>query len=506
MKRFWLILLSLGLVMAFSVSAFAVDVKVSAEYYAGGLYLNKVTVDDGFENWQGDRGSEQPSTAFFFQRLRMGADFIVSPCLKLVTRFDAMERIWGGARSSGYGGSVGFDDDDDSEPLVNSAGTRAENENIAVDLVYIDYTAPIGQFKVGYQKDYVWGTVFADRGEGNPAGQIQYWKSFGPATVFAGYAKEVDNSYSAVTSTSLTDKDVDSYRLGGIYNFKNNKVSGEAGALFRWNRDASPRDFFFMSYMSNIYVIDPYVKAKIGPVNIQAELQYYFGDMMKFEPYTWLPFPVMPPMANVSVSALSVFVDATANFGMFNVGGTFAYLSGDDPGTTDKLEGSGRPFAINTGGLDWNPCLILFNTDLNYWAGNIYGHGHSLNPFLTNATVVNSEMSNALFFQGRVGVKPTPQWDIQMAVSFAQADKKPAYYYDSMMGFWGDYATQPGGTYGTEIDITSTYKITNNLTYMLGIGYLFTGDYFKGRDYDFGAGGSKVNDDFIFINKLILSF
>ncbi|KIE17355.1 hypothetical protein DS62_04120 [Smithella sp. SC_K08D17] len=30
MKRFWLFLLSLGLIMAFSVSAFAVDVKKSA--------------------------------------------------------------------------------------------------------------------------------------------------------------------------------------------------------------------------------------------------------------------------------------------------------------------------------------------------------------------------------------------------------------------------------------------------------------------------------------------
>ena len=55
MKKFWLVLLSLGLVMAFSVSAFAVDVKVSAEYYVGGLYLNKIAVDDGFQNWAGTK-------------------------------------------------------------------------------------------------------------------------------------------------------------------------------------------------------------------------------------------------------------------------------------------------------------------------------------------------------------------------------------------------------------------------------------------------------------------
>ena len=42
---------------------------------------------------------DNPSTAFFYQRLRVGTDFIVSPGLKLVTRFDAMERIWGGARA-----------------------------------------------------------------------------------------------------------------------------------------------------------------------------------------------------------------------------------------------------------------------------------------------------------------------------------------------------------------------------------------------------------------------
>ena len=46
MKRFWLVLLSLGLVMAFCASAFAVDVNVSGEYFVGGLYLNKISVND----------------------------------------------------------------------------------------------------------------------------------------------------------------------------------------------------------------------------------------------------------------------------------------------------------------------------------------------------------------------------------------------------------------------------------------------------------------------------
>ena len=108
MKRFWLILLALGLLIAFSTSAMAVDVKVSGEYYAAGLYLDKTTL-------RKDSGTDGPSTAFYFQRLRVRTDFVVSPGLTLVTRFDAMERAWGATRSA-PGTTLAAD----------SAGTTAE--------------------------------------------------------------------------------------------------------------------------------------------------------------------------------------------------------------------------------------------------------------------------------------------------------------------------------------------------------------------------------------------
>jgi hypothetical protein len=42
---------------------------------------------------------------------------------------------------------------------------------------------------------------------------------------------------------------------------------------------------------------------------------------------------------------------------------------------------------------------------------------------------------------------------------------------------------------------------------MLGAGYLFTGDYFKGiNQFQSMFGNAKVQDDFIVINKLTLSF
>ena len=48
MKRFWLVMLSLGLVLAFSSSAMAVDVKFSGSFYAAGMYLDKTMCEKIF--------------------------------------------------------------------------------------------------------------------------------------------------------------------------------------------------------------------------------------------------------------------------------------------------------------------------------------------------------------------------------------------------------------------------------------------------------------------------
>ena len=82
------VLLVVGLIACFSTTSFALDVKFSGEYYAAGMYLDKTSL-------RKDVADEGPSTAFYYQRLRVQTDFIVAPGLTLVTRFDAMERAWG---------------------------------------------------------------------------------------------------------------------------------------------------------------------------------------------------------------------------------------------------------------------------------------------------------------------------------------------------------------------------------------------------------------------------
>lgn len=501
MKRFWLVLLSLGLIMAFSTSALAVEVKVAGDFYVGGLYLNKTALTNYYftnplvppYKTFGERNPA--STSFFYQRLRVGTDFIVSPCLKLVTRFDAMERIWGGTRANNW--------------QVNnvmpeySAGTRNESENIAFDSAYIEYVSPIGKFEVGYMPDSTWGTVFANDSIDSNRGMIKWVAPVGPVYLLANYTKITDNSSSAVSTQSWnwrnrlnatrTDRDTNSYRLGFIYPFKSDKVSGQAGALYVYTRDAKNRGMANQHpllgtpfpYKSEMHNIMPYFKANIGPVALQGELKYSFGDAVKME------YDMVGGLyRNQKIDSLSAFLDAVATFGMINVGGTFAYLQGDKDPLDNKVHD------VNDGGKDWNPCLIMFNSELmNYWVGDLDGWYGG----------IGGPMKNAWFFQGRVGVKPTPQADVVLSVSYAKADKKLSFADAPFIGL-NAFAPQKRD-YGIEIDLTGTYKITNNLSYMLGAAYLFTGDYFETvHPSPAITATADLEDNFMLINKLTLSF
>jgi hypothetical protein len=477
--------------MAFSASAFAVDVRISGEFYVAGLYLNKTNVNNqsstvtmpAFISTTPVINNPGPSTAFFYQRLRVGTDFIVSPSLKLVTRFDALERIWGGARSASASGTLSPITGQGYSPLaIDSAGTTAENENIAFDLAYIDYVSPLGTFDVGYMIISTTGTVFGNNS--TPGPRIQFTSNpFGGFTISADITKIADNSYNSVNSSTYfanaTNADNNQYGLQGYYTWR----GGKGGMKITYYDYASTEPYLTTStsttynYAGKYTLFTPYVMAKIGPVNLQAEVDYATGKYKSYDSGI--------SGKDVSISNLAAFLDATANFTPIYVGGTLAYVSGDDPNTTDKQEGG-----TLTGGWDWNPCLLLFSTyDVTKWVGPVYGYNATAptGPGKPGTSMVDGPMTNAWFFQGRVGVKPIPELDTMLSVSYAKADQKP-------VGF-------TGGTYGTEVDLTGTYKITNNLSYMLGFGYLFTGDYFNGKN-----GNNKVDDDYILMNKLTLSF
>jgi len=447
MKRFWLVLLSLGLIMAFSATAFAVDVKFSGSYYAAGMYVNRVNLTDA-------AGTNGQSTAFYFQRLRLTTNFVVSPGLEVITRANIMERAWGAARTAA---GVAVEQ--------NSAGTMAENENIAFDYTYLQYATPAGVFRAGAMPGGTWGTVFGDYLE--PRYRLFYSSpSMGGFTLLAIIEKNADNSYYAKNlATTQTDKDINTYYIAGIYANKMVNV----GLLYGYQTNASarvdPGAGADGSTNSKLHYVYPYAIVNVGPVKIQAEANWTFGKT-KYDNGT---------TADVDVDALAAWLDAQATFGPVYVGATVAYARGDVDAADNVAYGA------RTGGIDYSPTLIMWNEDRSRWLGAVSS------AYVATGFNAGNGMANAILYQGRVGVKPTEKLDVMASLSFAQADKIPNLYVSK--------------DYGWEIDVTGTYKITNNLSYMLGVGYLLTGDYFKGTN-----SANQVANDYLVINKLTLTF
>ena len=94
---------------------------------------------------------------------------------------------------------------------MDSAGTVAENENIAFDWVYINYKSPIGVFDVGYMNYGTTGTVFGNNSPTQP--RIKYANTIGQFTIDPGQFQGSEKlSYTAKYTADITDADKDEYR------------------------------------------------------------------------------------------------------------------------------------------------------------------------------------------------------------------------------------------------------------------------------------------------------
>jgi hypothetical protein len=430
MKKFWIVLLALGLVAGFAMSASAADVKFSGSYYLAGSYADNVGLTDkGLGTAQAD----------YYQRLRVQTEFKIAEGLLLVTRFDALEKKWGNKtwpNASGEGVN---------RTSSGNAAARVQ-ENIEFERAYVDFNTKIGKFMVGYQNFHAWGTMFLDMHLTEPG--IKYIVPIGPLTIVAAIEKRVDNNMGAGTAS---DADQDVYDLGAIFKFG----------------------------------------AGNGPVFFEAEGIYGFGDFSKKEG------PYLAGTTDVSAEAMALYLHAKADFGPAYVGGQFIWIRGDDWGTADKVEGS--LVAMLLANDAFNPCLMMFSGEYGTWITNLTGNATGANPLTGASNGLNTFMDNVWFYQIYGGFKPTKESDIMLSVTYAYADKKPRQTYGVAIS-----AANPeyrSDVYGTEIDLVAKYKIFDNLEYMIGGAYLFTGDYFKGTNANF-----KVENNYLLTHKLTLTF
>jgi hypothetical protein len=96
-------------------------------------------------------------------------------------------------------------------------------------------------------------------------------------------------------------------------------------------------------------------------------------------------------------------------------------------------------------------------------------------------------MKNAHLFQVYAGYKPMPKLDVKAAVSYAMCDEEQFAGQDDEIGI--------------EADLTAAYKIYDNLTYTVGFGYLWAGDFYKGSN-----SANQIDDTYLLMHRLDLSF
>ncbi|MFB3924710.1 MAG: hypothetical protein ACE14T_01530 [Syntrophales bacterium] len=445
MKRLIVCLLAAGLIAAFSLPAAAVDVQFSGQFKAEGWYETARNLRDD------SSVTKAPATGIFDQSLRLDTTFKVSEGLALKTRIYALDKIWGDKTGTA-----------DTKDRLNDS-SRYARENIEFERAYAEFNIPKGMLRVGYAPTGTLGPLFADND--NTAGMVRWYGYFGPWTFIVspekGTEKEVTNPAS-ISYVNQSDVDFNYVQMVAIYKW----ATGDAGLGYVYYVDKTGRTTAD-PYQAIYHRFVPYGRMTFGPVYFEFEINYVTGDYRDYESTT----------TDISRRGYDLYGLLRYNVGPAYVGVQYAYVSGDDPSTADKYE------AGISSGREWKPCLILLNSDRDKYLGALGSGGTAVlgNTYSSNGA------NNFQLYQGFVGFKPIDKLELFASYSYVKLNEKPTGYVDDKVG--------------NEADITATYKIFDNLSYMIGFGYLWAGDAWKGT-----SAAAQTQNDWLLMHRLTLNF
>jgi len=487
MKKLWIVLISLAMVAAFCMPAAAVDVKFSGSFYVAGDYYD-VKTNNGYGGGGGDW-----TTAFFRQRLRVQTEFVVSPGLSLITRFDALEKVWGDNNWAGNANGTSYGDTSGR----SSRGARGslEQENIEFQQAYIQYMSKVGMWWVGYAPHDFWGTTFGDSTRSTAL--IQWILPTQWGMIGAKYFKSWEGSPRDTGNRDLqyNSNDRDDSAYVGIAMYKTKDIETGLKVAYRRLADNAGRAYSDEYMNDNLipntlidgFLITPYFIGQFGPVKFQTEVEYWKGTVNKENSDVI--------KHDLDMEFWAGWLDGKVDIGPAYIGGRFIYASGagwKDFAKHNDLKGSNfsEGFEGAWGGTDLKQTLILWNEDVINWVGDAFNLGGGV--------------KNAYVYQVNAGYKWN-DFNFYGALAYARAVESDTFQNGS------EYKAKDND-YGWELDATVTYNITNNLSYMVGAGYLWAGDYFKSKtdvngvadlSSPYSAGLDKV---YVITNKLTLTF
>ena len=422
MKKFAIMAVAICAAFIMAAPAMAIDADFSGYYNVRGFY----------DSHYGLRDSDA-SSAYMDMELELNTVFKVSDNLSLTTKIMGLSgKKWGDSDDTTASTLPGV-----AAGVAVPAHTHDITSDLDLDHVYMTIKTGFGKFVIGRMAAGVFGTSFMDNEY--EADRIVFKKAIDNLHLGAVIQKNAEND----AGLDVSDQDTDVYWLFGkyktediaaglMYGFVNDKINSGLAVV--------PGPTGARTYKGHI--LDPYITAKFGPLALQAELVYMFGDTEYDDATT----------ADLDKKELAYNLEATYDLEMASVQAGYAFFSGDVTDDNDDKSFGGW------GGADadrlWEKLFIL-TTDENVYLAYGLGGAGNLSRY--------HDVGAKIYYAG-VDVTPMENLKLGFIVGLAEADKVDTGVEDDI---------------GIEYDLTLNWKIYDNLTYSAIAAYLDAGDIWK---------------------------
>jgi len=414
MRKLFVALLALGLVVALAMPASAFD-SIFGGYWRTRMYTE--------QNYTGEDQTEAADVTQVDTRTRLYYTAKFSDNFKFVNKFE-FDTVWGDT----VGGDIGTD----------GKGT------IELKHSYADFTLAPVNVKVGLQ---AWvlgrGFLFDDDGAGLT---ITYAKD--NLVVPFVWLKAYEGGY----GKDANDKDVDIYVLAPV--IKMDKITLSPYVVWETSEDISGWLPLLGAEKTNVYYLGADVDAALGKANVWFTGIYEFGSA--------------DPVGggdSVDVSAWLVALGADAAVGPASVHGQFIYATGEDLKDTST---------------DITAFTVMAGQSYD-WAAIMGGNGIFDNQ--NSAGSCGATPSNLMALNVGASMKPMDKLDVALDLWYATLVEDNAA---------GD------SDLGTEVDLTITYNLIENMNLDVVGAYLFAGDatYKGANDADPYLLGTRLSFSF----------
>jgi hypothetical protein len=444
MKKVLSTVAALGLAAGIATSASALELKVKGGYLIEGISVSNARgILSGAGLAMND--SMYEATDSWFQH-----KFTIDGTLKVNDAISIRSRI----RLVDYNTVWGSQDDT----------TVGNGENFAVKRLWMIYKSGIGQWELGRRPAGAWENEFVNNSTRADRIMWRSAKMLGDQfSMYAFYQKSREGDAYFVTlpaiiagdtiNTASDDQDSDYYEIYGAFT-----GYGKTSLAYGYGRDRT-----FTDIKVDLSRIKGYGKYPFTDMfGLQVEFDYKFGDK------------TLGNGVEQNIDSFAFMTALDMNFGAATADVMYFYISGDSDGAAD---GDLDAYSSARGtGNDFQPLYIL----TGYQTGLLNNDRDSFNH-----TGIAARTAGAHGLVASADFSATEKLAFHGAIGTAKAAEE-------MAGWDSDY--------GWEIDAGASYKLLDNLTYNLNLGFLATGDFFK-------LGTTANTSDITFLyNNISMSF